>query len=81
MKVAAGIDIGGTNAVAAIVLADGKIETRFNFPIKKFPAIENLVDELSDAILKNCEANNFELIGIGIGAPNGNFYSGSIEFA
>jgi glucokinase len=81
MKVAAGIDIGGTNAVLAIVLADGKIETRFNFPIKDFPSIENLVDELSDAILKNCEANNFELIGIGIGAPNGNFYSGSIEFA
>jgi glucokinase len=81
MKVAAGIDIGGTNAVGALVLADGKIVTRFNLPIKNFPAIENLVDELSDTILKNCEANNFELIGTGIGAPNGNFYSGSIEFA
>jgi glucokinase len=81
MKVAAGIDIGGTNAAAAIVTEDGNILNRFNFPIKNFPAIENLVDELAIVLLDYCKENNVELNGIGIGAPNGNFYSGSIEFA
>lgn len=81
VKVAAGIDIGGTNVAAALVSNDGKIVARFNYPIKNYPAIENLVDELSNIILKSSDDNNYELAGIGIGAPNGNFYNGSIEFA
>lgn len=81
MKVAAGIDIGGTNAASAIVKEDGTILHRFNFPIKNFPAIENLVEDISTELLNYCQTNSLDLKGIGIGAPNGNYYSGSIEFA
>lgn len=80
---AIGIDIGGTNTVFGIVDARGNISYRGAISTKKYPTIEEYVDALYEAILPLIEsAGGKEFIkGIGIGAPNGNYYTGTIEYA
>jgi len=76
-KVVLGIDIGGTNvALGAVCLEDRQIIWRESLPMVQFSTAEKLalkIKSLVDGI--------FEVQRIGIGAPNGNFYTGSIEFA
>lgn len=82
-KVAVGVDIGGTNSVYGLVDEKGNIICEGLFPTKNFPDIDLYMEELYIGIqqlLKNC-GEGFEIIGVGIGAPNGNFYKGTIEFA
>ncbi|MFK8036905.1 MAG: ROK family protein [Crocinitomicaceae bacterium] len=81
-QVALGIDIGGTNTVFGLIdengncLEDGKISTKhFNTAELLVAAIAN---EITYLLTKN---SNFQLSGIGIGAPNGNFLTGSVEYA
>lgn len=78
-KYALGIDIGGTNTVFGIVDRDGTILHEGTQKTHSFVRPEDLVDhiylELSKADFHN------QLIGIGIGAPNGNYFTGNIEFA
>ena len=82
-QVALGIDIGGTNTTFGFIdregnyIADGNIETQKHEDINDYLKelyleIEKVLDPLREEI---------EMIGIGIGAPNGNYYKGSIEFA
>jgi glucokinase len=81
-KVAIGIDIGGTNTVIGIVDKDANIIARISMKTSEYPIATEFVDELTSKI--KGEFNNYgelSLIGAGIGAPNGNFYNGSIEFA
>ncbi len=82
-KLAIGIDIGGTNVSYGVVTANGEVILRESFPLKGFDDLDKYVDYLSDR-LKNCLAGlnkDYHLEGIGIGAPNGNYYNGTIEFA
>ncbi|BDD05457.1 ROK family protein [Aureibacter tunicatorum] len=82
-KVAIGIDIGGTNSVIGIVDEKGEVLSRGNIPTDKYDDINLYVNELSSAVkdcLKTIE-EDIEVNGIGIGAPNGNHYSGTIEYA
>lgn len=80
---AIGIDIGGTNTVFGVVDSRGNISYRGAISTKKFEKVEDFIDELYEAILPLIEsAGGKEFIkGIGIGAPNGNYYSGTIEYA
>lgn len=80
MKVAAGIDIGGTNTVFGLVDIDGNIISRGNVRTVDFPQPEQLVAEVASRILRETEGHH-EIIGAGIGAPNGNYFRGTIEFA
>lgn len=81
-KVAIGVDIGGTNTVFGLVdekgtvLVDGHIPTPKTDDAKKF--IADLANGIKRLMDKNGEA---DYVGIGIGAPNGNFYKGTIEHA
>jgi glucokinase len=78
----AGIDIGGTNIVYGLVTAEGKILAKGSMATALFPEIELLVKTVSEKIFQILA--NFpqhKLIGCGIGAPNGNFYTGNIEHA
>ncbi len=79
--IAVGIDIGGTNVVAGFTTDNGKILQQIHHPIKKFLTPDDLVKTFSAEILSHCKLNNWQLKGIGIGAPNGNFFNGTIEFA
>lgn len=78
---AVGIDIGGTNTVFGIVdrrgniLHQGAISTRDHQDISLY--MDALYKGLSPLIDK--VGNNIK--GIGVGAPNGNHYHGTIEFA
>lgn len=76
-KTVLGIDIGGTNIAVGIVAKDGDIIAETNFKTNSFSSPEKMVDAIYDW----CESQKKEIISIGIGAPNGNYYTGSIDFA
>ena len=82
MQYSIGIDIGGTNSVMGIVDKMGNILFEAEVITKEYEFIEDFVHQcyilLSPEIAK-LKLKNFK--GIGIGAPNGNYYHGTIEFA
>ena len=82
-KYALGIDIGGTNTAfglvdeAGDVVCEGKISTdQFKYFDDYRPYIETLANAIKELIAKQPE---FELIGVGVGAPNANIHTGRIE--
>jgi glucokinase len=80
IKVVTGIDLGGTNTRIGLVNAHGKILAKDSVATEDFPEPKEFVKIISEQICKLLFAD-CQLIGVGIGAPNGNFFSGSIEFA
>ena len=82
MQYSIGIDIGGTNSVMGIVDKMGHILFETSISTQSYPAISDFIDavwsNLSPEIDRFGKAG---FKGIGIGAPNGNYYNGSIEFA
>lgn len=82
-KLAIGIDIGGTNISYGVVTEEGVVKLKESFPIKEFTDVNIFVDYLSKRIKNSLTglSADFQLMGVGIGAPNGNYYSGTIEFA
>ncbi len=80
-EIVVGIDIGGTNVVAGFVTIEGKILQTIHHPVKQFATPELLANTFSEEIIFVCKKNNWLLKGIGIGAPNGNYFNGTIEFA
>jgi glucokinase len=82
-KIVAGIDIGGTNTVFGLVNKSGEILLKENISTGDFPFPEDLVAVVSERIQKAVSRyqGEYELGGVGIGAPNGNYFKGTIEFA
>lgn len=80
---AVGIDIGGTNTVFGIVDHRGDTLYRGAISSRKHKKIEDYIEELYSALQPAIDqVGGIESIkGIGIGAPNGNYYSGTIEYA
>src|SRR4051812_38822650 len=80
---AIGIDIGGTTTKFGIVDHRGDTLYRGVIASNKYEDIEPYLDELHEALTPAInEVGGISTIkGIGIGAPNGNFYSGTIEYA
>lgn len=78
-----GIDIGGTNSVFGIVDARGTIIASGSVKTQAFATVEEYVDEVCKNLLPLIisQGGVDKIKGIGIGAPNGNYYSGTIEFA
>ena len=76
---ALGIDIGGTNSAFGLVDKKGNIEYENSFPTTDFILPEDLVS----AIFEDLKEKNLldSIIGISIGAPNGNHFTGNIEYA
>lgn len=82
-ELAVGIDIGGTNTVFGIVDHRGDISYRGAISTRKHNNVTDYIDELYEALLPAIdEVGGIGAIrGIGIGAPNGNYYNGTIEYA
>jgi len=82
-KLVAGIDVGGTNSVFGLVDDHGKIYAEGDIATRKYPDFDMYLHALHDAIQRLSEKVDepFELAGIGIGAPKGNYYTGCIEDA
>ncbi len=83
MKVVAGIDIGGTNTVFGLVNSKGEILLKDTVSTEQYPQPDELVTEVCNRIERSLRefSGNHELEGVGIGAPNGNYFKGTIEFA
>lgn len=82
MKLVIGVDIGGTNTVFGLVDEQGNCLAQNNLKTTDFPLVEDFVTNVVKEInLLISTLNSIEIIGMGIGAPNGNFYTGSIDFA
>ena len=80
---AIGIDIGGTNTKFGIVDHRGDTLYRGVIASNKHEDVEPYLDELYTALKPAIEeAGGIGTIkGIGVGAPNGNYYTGTIEYA
>ena len=78
-----GIDVGGTNTVVGLVDKRGQIITSGSIKTAKHPRVEDYLDELTELIndLISQKTTKDQIKGIGAGTPNGNYFTGSIEFA
>src|ERR1051326_3420895 len=80
---AIGIDIGGTNTKYGLVNHRGEILQKGEIKTDAYPKVEDFIDALYEVlapIIKDY-VNEGKIKGIGIGAPNGNYYTGTIEYA
>lgn len=85
-KIAVGVDIGGTNTVFGLVNQAGEVLVKGTIPTPNDPDVEKYVANLASEIKSLIDSvqklgDNIEILGIGIGAPNANYYSGTIEHA
>ncbi|TAD84860.1 MAG: ROK family protein [Bacteroidetes bacterium] len=80
---ALGIDIGGTNTKFGIVNTRGDIFYRGAISTRKHEDVEAFIDDLYEATLPAIASigGPSEILGIGVGAPNGNYYKGTVEYA
>lgn len=76
-----GIDIGGTNTVFGLVDTRGKVIASSSIKTQKHAKFEDYLDELyreATRMIESVDATG-KIHGIGIGAPNANYYTGTIE--
>ena len=80
-NVTLGIDIGGTNTVFGFVTREGKIISEASIPTNANRGAADLFSRLYFEANKLYEIifSEYQLKGIGIGAPNGNYYKGTVE--
>jgi glucokinase len=82
IALAAGVDIGGTNTAVGLVDREGTVHEVYSLPTRAYPDVKDFVRSVSKQIrymLDKVEGGT--LVGIGVGAPNGNHYRGTVEFA
>lgn len=83
VEYAIGIDVGGTGTKFGIVNHRGEILNKGEIVTTDFKDINLFIDELYKELqpaIKSVGGVQF-IKGIGIGAPNGNYYNGTIEYA
>lgn len=85
-KVAIGVDIGGTNTAIGVVDPEGNVKVKDNIPTPSHGNIDQYISDLAlaiKALIKSVKLLNseVEILGVGVGAPNGNYYNGTIEYA
>ena len=78
-----GMDMGGTNTVFGVVDARGNVVSKSAIKTGNHTDVNLYIQDLYTELIKLIEAaggvDKFK--GIGVGAPNGNYYTGNIEFA
>jgi glucokinase len=80
---AIGIDIGGTGTKFGIVDRVGNVLFSSEISTRKHSDVNDFIDELYNELSKLIDnvGGIGRIKGIGVGAPNGNFYTGTIEYA
>ena len=78
-----GLDMGGTNSVFGLVDMRGTIKAQTVISSKAYPDVRDYVKAAVEALQPATDlVGGVDAIkGMGIGAPNANFYSGNIEYA
>lgn len=79
---AIGVDVGGTNTKYGIVNHRGDISHSGRLSTSQYATAEAFVDALHAALLPIIsEVGRDNIKGVGVGAPNANYFTGSIEHA
>src|SRR5258706_3555926 len=80
---AIGVDIGGTGTRFGIVDRNGTVLFSNDISTKKHTDVNTFIDELYESLseLIDRAGGIGRMKGIGVGAPNGNYYTGTIEYA
>jgi len=82
-QVALGVDIGGTNTKYGLVNHRGEMLGKGSLKTDQYATAEEFIDALYEKVTplidKHCPQKQFD--GIGVGAPNANYYTGTIEQA
>jgi len=83
MEIAVGIDIGGTNSRYGLVDKSGKCLAEGSILTEQYEKVEDFAIAISENIkeLIKKQDKGLKLKGVGLGAPNGNYYNGTVEFA
>lgn len=78
-----GIDIGGTNTIIGFITSEGRFLSEHRISTKGHKSFDAYLQEISNLIVANFlnYSADYKLIAVGAGAPNGNFYKGTIEDA
>ena len=78
-----GLDLGGTNSVFGIVDSRGNIKATTAIKTQGYDTVEDYVDAAVNALQPIIDqvGGLSQIKAMGIGAPNGNFYNGTIEYA
>ena len=82
-QLAVGIDIGGTGTKFGIVDRSGNILFSSEISSRNHEEVEGFIGELYDNLHPMIvrAGGSGRLKGIGVGAPNGNYYTGTVEYA
>ena len=78
-----GIDVGGQTSKLGVVDARGAVLAQTVIRTDTYSEVEPYIAELADAVKRIIRESGTEgkVRGIGVGAPNGNYYTGTIENA
>lgn len=78
-----GMDIGGTNTVFGIVDQRGNVLATDSIKTQAYKEIDAYVAAICEKLIPLIEkfGGAEKIKGMGVGAPNGNYYNGTIEFA
>ncbi len=82
-QLAIGIDIGGTGTKFGIVDRIGNLLFSSEMSTRNHKEVESFIDELYNNVAPLIEQAGGvgRMKGIGLGAPNGNYYTGTVEYA
>jgi glucokinase len=78
-----GIDIGGTNTKYGIVDRQGYVHHQGSISTTDYEDFKDFFDGMADALRESIAflKKDYKVVGIGVGAANGNYYTGTIERA
>ena len=78
-----GIDVGGQTIKLGVVDARGEVLAQKVIKTSSDPSAEVVVSEIAQAVrdIVKEAGKEGEIRGVGVGAPNGNYYTGTIAFA
>lgn len=79
-EVIIGIDIGGTNTAYGLIDNNGEIIFSRNILTLADNSAENLIKRIADLLKQDIYESGKNIKGIGIGAPNANYYRGTVEY-
>ena len=82
-KYAIGIDVGGTNTKFGVVNRKGEILIQDRIKTNEKEIVEGFIEVLAEKLQPMIDqfGGPEAFVGIGMGAPNANYYQGTIEYA
>lgn len=81
-SLAIGIDLGGTNTAFGIINADGEILAKGSMPTTGHNSLEEYMLALKGILGPMIDGfGRDRFVGVGIGAPSGNYFTSEIDFA